>query len=163
MAPMKWHELSEQHCSVARSLAVVGDRWTLLILRDLFLGARRFETIRDSLGLSRTILAERLSLLEAEGVLRRKPYQEKPLRHEYHLTGKGIDLYPVIMFLLRWGDRYYAGDQGPPVVQHHLACGHDFTPELHCSECGEPVSPFETRPRAGEGFPQLAALLSPDD
>jgi DNA-binding HxlR family transcriptional regulator len=153
---MKWHELSEQHCSVARSLAVIGDRWTLLILRDLFLGATRFEAIRESLGISRTILTERLNLLETEGVVSKRPYQERPVRHEYHLTSKGIDLYPVLMFLVSWGDKYYAGENGPPIVQHHLACGHDFKPELHCSECGEHVSPFETSPRAGEAFPELA-------
>ncbi len=156
---MKWQELSDQHCSVARTLAVIGDRWTLLVLRDLFLGARRFETIRASLGISRTILAERLALLEEEGVVRRKAYQERPVRHEYHLTTKGIDLYPVMMSLVSWGDKYYAGEAGPPIVQHHVRCGHDFHPVLTCSECGEAVSPFETRPRAGDAYPELARLL----
>ena len=155
---MKWHELAEQQCSVARSLAVIGDRWTLLILRDLFLGLRRFESFRQSLGISRTILTERLNLLEAEGVVRKKAYQDKPLRHEYHLTAKGVDLYPILMTILAWGDKHYAGENGPPVVQHHKTCGQDFHARLHCSECGEPVSPFETEPRIGDGYPELAAL-----
>ncbi|MDX1735496.1 MAG: helix-turn-helix domain-containing protein [Halioglobus sp.] len=157
---MKWHELAQQQCSVARSLAVIGDRWTLMILRDLFLGARRFETLRDSLGISRTILTERLNLLESEGVIRRHAYQERPLRHEYHLTGKGVDLYPVLLTIVGWGDKYYAGEDGPPIVQHHKACGHDFHAVLTCSECGEAVSPFETEPRAGDAFPDLAAALA---
>ena len=88
---MKWQELSEQQCSVARTLAVIGDRWTLMILRDLFLGVKRFESFRDSLGISRTILTDRLNLLEAEGVVRKLPYQDRPVRHGYHLTQKGIE------------------------------------------------------------------------
>ena len=97
---MKWHELSEQHCSVARSLAVVGDRWTLMIVRDLFLGATQFEQLRRSLKISRTVLTDRLNLLETEGVVTRRPYQEKPTRYRYLLTTKGMDLYPIIMTLV---------------------------------------------------------------
>lgn len=155
---MKWHELAEQKCSVARTLAVIGDRWTLMILRDLFLGVSRFESFRDSLGISRTILTERLNLLEGEGVVRKQPYQEKPVRYEYRLTRKGIDLYPVIMSIVGWGDRYYAGDKGPPIVQHHKTCGQDFHGVLHCSECGEALNPFDTEPRVGDDYPELAAL-----
>ncbi|MGB1141607.1 MAG: winged helix-turn-helix transcriptional regulator [Halioglobus sp.] len=152
---MKWQELAEQQCSVARTLAVIGDRWTLMILRDLFLGAKRFEHFRDRLGISRTILTERLNLLETEGVVRKLPYQDRPVRHGYHLTQKGIDLYPVLMSIVAWGDKYYASENGPPVIQHHKTCGHDFHGVLHCSECGETLSPFDTEPRISERYPEL--------
>lgn len=155
---MKWQELAEQQCSVARTLAVIGDRWTLLVIRDLFLGVKRFETFRKSLGISRTILTERLNLLEAEGVITKQAYQERPIRHEYRLTAKGVDLYPIVMTIVGWGDKYYAGDKGPPIVQHHKSCGHDFRAELHCSECGERLSPYETEARVSEQYPDLVAL-----
>ncbi|MEP4485985.1 MAG: helix-turn-helix domain-containing protein [Halioglobus sp.] len=155
---MKWHELAEQQCSVARSLAVIGDRWTLLVLRDLFLGVKRFESLRDSLGISRTILSDRLNLLESEGVLSKHAYQDRPVRHEYHLTQKGIDLYPVLMTIVAWGDKHYAGEKGPPVLQHHKTCGQDFHGVLHCSQCEEPLSPFETEPRISDNFSELAPL-----
>ncbi|MDG2410763.1 MAG: helix-turn-helix domain-containing protein [Halioglobus sp.] len=144
---MKWQELASQECSIARTLAVIGDRWTLMILRDLFLGASRFEEIQRSLNISRTVLAERLNLLETEGVVRRLAYQQKPTRYKYKLTPKGIDLYPVLMALVHWGDQHYATEVGPPVIHHHQRCGHDFSAMLTCSECGEPVSPYETTVR----------------
>ncbi len=152
---MKWHELAEQECSVARSLAVVGDRWTLMILRDLFLGATRFEDFQTSLGISRTILSARLQLLEKEGVVRRIPYQEKPTRYKYRLTAKGVELHGVMIMLVAWGDKYYAGDNGPPVVHHHTRCDHAFTPKLACSKCGEEVTPFETEVRSGPNHSHL--------
>src|SRR5690606_25090596 len=101
---MKWVELSREPCSVARSVAVIGDRWTLLILRDCFLGVRRFEGFQERLGISRTIIADRLKVLTDEGVLEKAPYQERPVRHEYRLTQKGLDLYPVILAVVSWGD-----------------------------------------------------------
>ena len=142
---MKWQELSAQPCSVARSLAVVGDRWTLMIVRDLFLGATRFEQLRKSLKISRTVLTDRLNLLESEGVVTRRAYQEKPTRYRYLLTAKGMDLYPIIMTLVHWGDKYYAGEEGPPVLYQHRTCGHDFTPVLTCSECREELAPLDTK------------------
>ncbi|MBP9231278.1 MAG: helix-turn-helix transcriptional regulator, partial [Phenylobacterium sp.] len=91
---MKWEDLADQPCSIARSVAVIGDRWTLMILRDAFLGVRRFEAFQTRLGISRTIITERLKLLVEEGVLAKVPYQDRPVRHEYRLTQKGMDLYP---------------------------------------------------------------------
>lgn len=137
---MKWEELSEQPCSIARSVAVIGDRWTLMILRDCFLGVRRFEAFQARLGISRTIIADRLKLLVEEGVLTRVAYQQAPDRHEYRLTDKGLDLHPVVMAIVHWGDRHYAGDAGPPLLHRHKACGCDFHPVTTCSECGEPVT-----------------------
>ncbi len=152
---MKWHELAEQECSVARSLAVIGDRWTLMIVRDMFLGASRFEEFHRSLGISRTILSERLQLLEKEGVVRRIAYQENPTRYKYRFTAKGLDLHAVMMMIVKWGDTYYSGEKGPPVEYHHKSCGQTFTPVLACSECGEAVTPFETEVRAGANYPGL--------
>lgn len=149
---MKWDDLAAEPCSVARSVAVIGDRWTLLILRDCFLGVRRFEAFQSRLGISRTIIADRLKLLVDEGVLSKSPYQDHPARFEYRLTPKGLDLYPVIMAVVAWGDRHYAGEAGPPVLHRHKACGCDFRPVMTCSECGEPVGARDVETRAGPGF-----------
>ena len=145
---MKWEDLAHEPCSVARSVAVIGDRWTLMILRDCFLGVRRFEAFQERLGISRTIIADRLKHLTEEGVLRRVVYQEHPTRHEYRLTEKGLDLHPVVMAIVHWGDRHYAGEAGPPLLHRHKGCGCDFHPVQTCSECGEPVDAraVETRP-----------------
>src|SRR5262245_21546765 len=128
---MRWGKVSELTCSVARSLSVVGDRWTLLVLRDAFLGVRRFAHFQ-TVGLSRHRLADRLKRLVAAGVLERVRYQDRPARFEYRLTEKGRDLYPVIVALTRWGDRWMAGDDGPPVELIHRGCGHVGMPVLAC-------------------------------
>ena len=131
---MKWDDLAKEPCSVARSVAVIGDRWTLLILRDCFLGVRRFDAFQVRLGISRTIIAERLRLLTDEGVLMRVAYQENPTRFEYRLTEKGFDLYPVLVALNTWGSRYYADAVGSPLVFRHRDCGGEVRAELHCAE-----------------------------
>lgn len=138
---MRWQQIGGMQCSVARALSVVGDRWTLLILRDVFLGSRRFDQFAASLKLSPHLLSTRLGKLVDEGILERRAYQAQPVRHEYRLTDKGRDLYPVIASLLRWGDRWMAGDDGPPIKFTHKGCGHRTTPELVCSECREPLVP----------------------
>ncbi|KRB39901.1 MAG: helix-turn-helix domain-containing protein [Pseudomonadota bacterium] len=145
---MKWEDLAQEPCSVARSVAVIGDRWTLMILRDCFLGVRRFEAFQERLGISRTIIADRLKHLTQEGVLKRTPYQDHPTRYEYRLTDKGLELHPVVMAIVHWGDRHYAGQAGPPLLHRHKTCGCDFHPVQTCSECGEPVEAraVETRP-----------------
>ena len=148
---MKWEDLAAEPCSVARTVAVIGDRWTLLVLRDCFLGVRRFEAFQERLGISRTIIAERLKLLVDEGVLAKIPYQDRPVRHEYRLTEKGLALHPVIMSIVNWGDRFYAGEAGAPLLHRHKACGHDFHPVMTCSECGEAVGPRDVEPHPGPG------------
>jgi DNA-binding HxlR family transcriptional regulator len=136
---MKWNQLSTESCSLARSLAVVGDRWTLLILRDAFLRIRRFDDFQARLGIARRVLTDRLSTLVENGVLEKVAYQERPSRYEYRLTKKGLALYPVILSLVHWGDAYYAGNDGPPVYHRHKTCGHRFRSVLTCSECGDAV------------------------
>jgi DNA-binding HxlR family transcriptional regulator len=151
---MKWEDLASEHCSVARSVAVIGDRWTLMILRDCFLGIRRFEAFQERLGISRTIISDRLKLLTEEGVLRRVPYQDNPKRFEYRLTDKGMDLHPVVMAIVHWGDRHYAGEAGPPLLHRHKGCGCDFHPVQTCSECGETVAARDVETRPGSPTPQ---------
>ena len=146
---MKWSDLGDQACSVARSVAVIGDRWTLMVLRDCFLGVRRFEDFERRLGISRSIIADRLKRLVEEGVLRREAYQDHPVRREYRLTDKGLALHPVIMAIVHWGDVHYAGEAGPPLIHRHKACGCDFAPVQTCSECGEVVAARDVEVRAG--------------
>ena len=138
---MRWNDLAEEDCSLARTLAVVGDRWTLLVLREAFLKTRRFDDFRVRLGIARRVLTERLALLVAEGVLTRVAYSERPPRHEYRLTDKGRDLYPALLALVHWGDRHYAGADGPPIRHRHRACGHDLGAVMTCAHCGDPVDP----------------------
>lgn len=138
---MKWDELSEEQCSLARALVVVGDRWTLLVLRECFLKVRRFEQFQARLGIARRVLTERLAHLVAAGVLERVAYQDRPARYEYRLTDKGLDLYPVVLALVHWGDAHYAGPEGPPLLHRHRACGHQFHSVMACSECGEALDP----------------------
>ena len=109
----------DQVCSVARSLEVLGERWTLLVVRDIFHGKRRFDTIQEDLGVARNVLATRLSRLVEEDILEKRPYQERPARYEYFLTEKGLELWPVMVAMMHWGDRWLATDEGPPVVIHH--------------------------------------------
>src|SRR4051794_36757285 len=138
-------------CSVAQSLEVVGEWWSLLIVRDCFQGIRRFEEFQRHLGIARNVLTERLQRLVDEGVLERHPYQSNPERYEYRLTEKGLDLYPVIIGLLRWGDKWASGDDGPPIVLTHKACGHDVIPVLTCPACGEETGARDMRFRVKPG------------
>lgn len=154
---MRWETLAKEDCSLARSLAVVGDRWTLLVLREAFLRTRRFDEFEAKLGIARRVLSERLALLVDEGILKKVPYQENPPRYEYRLTDKGLDLYPVIISLVHWGDRHYAGKKGPPMLHSHKACGHDFTSVLTCSECGEALNARDVTVRPGPGTKKRAA------
>jgi DNA-binding HxlR family transcriptional regulator len=136
---MRWAEIESVRCSVARTLSVVGDRWTLLILREAFLGTRRFDEFRSRTGAARHLVAERLNHLVDNGVMERRQYSERPPRHEYRLTAKGRDLYPVIVALMTWGDRWMDDGDGPPVTLTHTTCGATATPALVCADCGEPV------------------------
>jgi DNA-binding HxlR family transcriptional regulator len=148
---MRWRELGREACSVARTVGVIGDRWTLLVLRDCFLGVRRFEEMQERLGITRHVLADRLRKLVKQGVLRRVPYQQRPRRHEYRLTEKGLDLYPVMMAIVHWGDVHLAGRRGRPLLHEHKACGRRFDPVTVCSECGGKLDPRAVHVHPGPG------------
>ncbi|HEY5317145.1 MAG TPA: helix-turn-helix domain-containing protein [Solirubrobacteraceae bacterium] len=134
-------------CSIARTLEIVGEKWALLAVREVFLGTRRFDEMVKSTGAPRDTLAARLKTLVAGGILERRQYSEHPARYEYRLTEAGRELYPVIMTLMNWGDRHLAGPDGPPRVFEH-SCGHRLEPKLVCEACGERVDPRDTRPVA---------------
>ncbi len=146
---MRWRDIGDTSCSVARSLSVVGDRWTLLILREAVLGTRRFAELQAHLGATRHLVADRLRKLVAHGVFDRVQYQDRPARFEYRLTEKGRDLYPVIVSLLGWGDRWMADEDGPPLTLVHRSCGHAMHPSLCCPACGERVGARDVVPRPG--------------
>jgi DNA-binding HxlR family transcriptional regulator len=132
-------------CSIARALDIVGEKWALLAVREVFLGNRRFDDMVRRTGAPRDTLAARLRTLVAAGILERRRYSEHPARFEYHLTEAGRDLYPVIATLMRWGDKHLAGEDGPPLVlEHH--CGHRLEARLVCESCGEAVDPRDTTP-----------------
>jgi DNA-binding HxlR family transcriptional regulator len=160
---MKWDALEEEPCSVARTVAVIGDRWSLLILRECFLRTRRFEAFQSSLGITRHLLAERLKKLVRFGVLRRIPYQEAPKRYEYILTQKGLDLYPIIMSIVNWGNVHMVDARGRPMLHEHKNCGKMFDPVMVCSECGEPVIAKAVRVHPGPGARKAPAAAKTDD
>lgn len=127
----------DQDCSIARALEVVGERWTLLIVREALGGTRRFDDFQRALGIARNVLSARLERLVEEGVLARRPYRIRPERFEYVPTPKGEELLPVTLALLAWGDRHYADPaDGPPVVLRHDPCGGDLVSRTVCACCG---------------------------
>jgi DNA-binding HxlR family transcriptional regulator len=134
-------------CSIARTLELVGEKWALLAVREVFLGNRRFDEMVRRTGAPRDTMAARLRTLVDHGILERRRYSEHPARYEYRLTPAGIDLYPVVMSLLRWGDDHLAGPDGPPLALMHHG-DHRFRPQLSCEVCGEAVDPREVRPAA---------------
>jgi DNA-binding HxlR family transcriptional regulator len=160
---MRWRQLQNERCSVARTMSVIGDRWTMLIVRDCFLGVRRFEVFQQRLAITRHILADRLRKLVKKGVLRKVAYQQRPLRYEYRLSERGLALFPVLMAVVHWGDVYLAGEEGRPIVHEHTTCGHRFDPVMVCSECREVLDartvialpgPGAARPRHRSGKPK---------
>jgi DNA-binding HxlR family transcriptional regulator len=133
---MRWTDIGDTRCAAARALGAVGDRWTLLLLRDAFAGTRRFEGFQANTSASRAIIADRLKTLTASGVFERVAYSEHPPRFEYRLTDKGRDLYPVITALMAWSDRWDPHPDGPLVTLVHRACGAAFHPTSVCPHCG---------------------------
>jgi DNA-binding HxlR family transcriptional regulator len=142
---------ADLNCSVARPLSFLGERWALLVLRDLFLGRRRFDEIQDSLGIASNVLSQRLATLVEEGIVERRRYSEHPERFEYRLTAKGRDLQPILLALLRWGDAYTADAAGPPLETVHAECDHAFHMVPTCSHCGGEVEAANVRSRPGPG------------
>ena len=137
-------------CSIARTLDIVGEKWALLAVREVFLGDRRFDEMVRRTGAPRDTLAARLRTLVSAGILDRRQYSEHPARFEYLLTDAGRDLYPVIVTLMHWGDQYLAGEDGPPLVlQHH--CGHELVAQVVCQACGEPLRARDAKPVTAGG------------
>jgi DNA-binding HxlR family transcriptional regulator len=145
-----------QVCSVARALELVGDRWTLLLIRDVFLGRRRFDAFQQSLGVARNVLSDRLARLVDAGVLERVPYQERPARYEYRLTEKGGELLVPVQALMQWGDRHLAPG-GPPRIVEHEGCGGRAVARLVCDDCGEELAADQVHSRPGPGARQHVA------
>ncbi len=129
------HFVRGRDCSVARTLQIIGDRWSFLIIREGFFGVRRFDELQGNLGIAPNILSDRLQRLVAQGVFDRLRYQERPDRFEYRFTDKGKDLYGSMIVMGRWGDRWLSAD-GPPLLLRHQECGHDFEPTIACNQCG---------------------------
>lgn len=140
-----------QNCSIARTLELVGERWTILVLRDAFLGVRRFDEMQRNLGVARNVLATRLERLVGEGILEKVLYQERPPRYEYRLTDKGLDLWPIVVELMQWGDRHAAPEAGPPILIRHRGCGGVLGERRICSECGQPLNVRDVRAERGPG------------
>ncbi|MEZ5379432.1 MAG: helix-turn-helix domain-containing protein [Acidimicrobiales bacterium] len=139
---------THEACSIEATLDVIGDRWTLLVLRDLFRGVRRFSDLVDDLGIAKNLLSDRLKRLVEHGVVEKVAYQERPARYDYRLTAKGADLSPALIALMKWGDEWYA-DGNPPVVLVHEACGTPLEQHVSCPTCNEAVTPGKVRSQAG--------------
>ena len=158
--------LNNVACSIARATDLFADAWTALIMRDVLLGVARFDDIAEDLGVSRKVLAARLSRLVEEGVIVRERYQERPPREHYRATEKGEQLYPVLLALMAWGDHWYAEEAGPPALVHHLGCGRDTTPVMVCAHCAQPLTTRNSTQlpgpggRVGPGTRVLAPLLA---
>ena len=132
---MKWEDIGDQPCSIARTLSVLGDRWTMLILRNAFMGMRRFDDFQQNLGITRHVLSERLKRLVEHEILVKAPYFDRQERFEYRLTEKGLELYPILMAMTQWADKWMDEGQGAPVQYVHKSCGQAFQPVMVCSEC----------------------------
>jgi DNA-binding HxlR family transcriptional regulator len=145
------NDYDSQTCSIAGALEVVGERWSLLIVRDVLLGLRRFDEIQANLGIARNVLQTRLTRLMDQGVLERRPYQERPPRYEYRLTEKGLDLWPTIVSLMRWGDEHAVPAAGPPVLLEHRGCGGAVDEHRLCASCGARLSARDVRALPGPG------------
>lgn len=142
---------SKMRCSLARGLEMIGDWWSPLIIRDLFLGVVRFDELVEDLGISRNLLARRLDWLVANGIIERRAYQQRPLRYEYRLTEAGRDLVPAILALTAWGNRWARPKEGTPIVFVHERCGHQFEPQVKCSACGSAINADEVKALPGPG------------
>lgn len=148
---MRRTSFASMNCSLARSLEVIGDWWTPLIVRDLALGVTRFDDLVEDLGVSRNLLASRLKALVESGLVERRRYEEHPPRYEHVLTEKGRGLVPPLIALTAWGDRWVTPRGGSPMLFVHRTCGHEFQPEVHCPHCGEKVCAEDVIAKAGPG------------
>ena len=156
-------DYSKESCTVAAALEVIGDPWTLLVIRDAFQGVRRFEQWQERLGVARNVLAARLKSLVRHGVLEPQAYSERPLRHEYVLTRKGKDLYIVLLALHGWGAKHLYGDSEAGVSFIHKTCGKELDPTLACGCCGEQVKPRDLEIKRVGGLPTVGEVLAREE
>lgn len=156
---MKKLDFGEMRCSIARSLDRIGDWWTPLILRDVYLGVNRFDDMVENLGISRNLLTTRLRGLVANGILARTQYQVRPVRHEYVLTEAGRDLVPAIMGLMAWGNKWARPAQGEPMLLKHKTCGRIMHAAVCCSECGGALKAEEVSVQPGPGGAMLPGTM----
>jgi len=131
-------------CSIARTMAILGEPWTALILRDLFIGITRFDALHSHLGVSRKVLTVRLGRLAADEIVVKRAYAQRPQRFDYILTGKGWQLCDILLAITAWGDQWTTSPAGPPALLRHRHCGHLTTAEIRCSRCGEPLHAADT-------------------
>jgi DNA-binding HxlR family transcriptional regulator len=150
-----------ENCTIGRAMTILGERWTVVVLREVFSGVRRFDDMRERTGIPRQVLTNRLATLVDQGILRRVPYQEPGarFRDEYRLTPKGFDLYPVLVAVREWGDRYLADPEGPPLATVHRECGAPVRIQLRCDAGHDLESPREVVPRPGPGARYRTAQL----
>ncbi|TDP98188.1 winged helix-turn-helix transcriptional regulator [Labedaea rhizosphaerae] len=141
-------------CSIARTMDLLGDWWTPLVLREAFYGIRRFDEFQQALGIARNTLTDRLRRLVDEGLLEKRLYQAEPRRYDYLLTEKGREFFGVLAAMTAWGDRWLADPAGPPITFHHKACGHDTHASVVCGHCGSPLRAEDTAWQMGPGFPE---------
>ena len=156
---MLHNDYDSQVCSIAGALEVVGERWSLLIVRDAFLGLRRFDELQANLGIARNVLQTRLTRLVDHGVLEKRLYHQRPPRYEYRLTDKGLDLWPAIVALMKWGDEHTAPAAGPAVLLEHRSCGGAVDEHSTCAACGARLSVRDVRALPGPGAPPEHPLL----
>lgn len=154
---MRRTSFEDMNCSLAQCLEIVGEWWTLLIVRDALFGVTRFEDFRDRLGIARNVLTQRLDGLIAHGVMTKEPYQDNPVRYDYRLTAKGRSLWQVVTVMRQWGDEW-AAPNGPPVAVLHRGCGHVVELELVCAQCGERVRDRDLKPVDGPGAGERSLL-----
>ena len=138
---MQWNNIDGMSCSVARTLSVIGERWTLLIIRDCFYGIERFDEFQKRLGVTRHLLTDRLNKLTEEGILERHLYQTRPERYAYRLTGKGKDVYPILITMVSWGDKWMSGEAGAPMEYVHESCGRPMQAMPASSKTAEAKGP----------------------
>lgn len=160
-AALDW---SVDTCTIGRAMAVLGEKWTVVVLREVFNGVRRFDDMRVRTGIPRQVLANRLASMVDNGLLRREPYREPGARerHEYRLTPKGFDIYPVLIAVKGWGDRYLADPDGPPLTFEHRHCGAEVHGEIRCAAGHRLADPRDVLPRPGPGARRRGDRRPPD-
>lgn len=156
---MRWLDFDTEQCSVQRTLAVIGEKWTMLLIRDCANGVHRFDDFRRHVGLSEAVLADRLRTLVANGIFETREYQEpgQRRRREYRLTEKGWDLFPALVALMQFGNKHLADGGEPGWRVQHKACGHHVVAEVRCSHDHEVLTPRDTEAVPGPGARQLSA------